>query len=170
VYDIDGLTVSDLAREAGVSPHTFRFYEQVGLLPVPTRSDSGDRLYDPPLVDRLRFIRGAKRVGLQLDDIAELLDHGQHPCGETDRLLRQRLAEIDAEVTELLGGRDELIRLLDAHPPAATDDDTERAGGAETSSQEGGDIGGSLSSVWLSLRPTPVPALRLRRRLTNARV
>jgi DNA-binding transcriptional MerR regulator len=124
---MDGLTVSRLAREAGISPHTVRYYERRGLLPAPVRSDGGYRVYDPALVDRLRFIRGAKRVGLRLDDIADLLevmDRGQCPCGHTDSLLRRRLAEINDEITELAGVRGKLTRLVDTHPPAACADGT----------------------------------------------
>jgi DNA-binding transcriptional MerR regulator len=124
---MNGLTVSVLAREAGISPHTVRYYERLGLLPVPVRSDGGYRVYDPALADRLRFIRGAKRVGLRLSDIAELLevmDRGQCPCGHTDGLLLRRRAEINDEITELAGVRDELTRLLDTHPPAACADGT----------------------------------------------
>jgi DNA-binding transcriptional MerR regulator len=127
---MNGLTVSGLARDAGISPHTVRYYERLGLLPVPVRSDGGYRIYDPALADRLRFIRGAKGVGLRLADIAELLevmDRGQCPCGHTDSLLRRRLAEINDEITELAAVRDELTRLLDTHPPAACAD-----GAAET--------------------------------------
>jgi DNA-binding transcriptional MerR regulator len=96
------LTVSGLARKAGISPHTVRHYERVGLLPAASRSGGGYRLYDAAILDRLRFIRGAKRVGLRLQDIAELLDvmdRGQCPCGHTDTLLRKRLAEINDEIS-----------------------------------------------------------------------
>ena len=122
---MSGLTVSELARQADISPHTVRYYERVGLLPAAPRDDSGYRLYDPALVDRLRFIRGAKRVGLRLQDINELLDiidRGQCPCGHTDALLRHRLAEISDEITELATVRDELQRLLYTHPPPACPD------------------------------------------------
>src|SRR6266536_2699671 len=81
---MSALTVTSIAHAAGVSPHTIRYYERLRLLPVPARSDSGYRLYDPALVDRLRFIRGAKRVGLRLQEIGELLDimdRGQCPAG-----------------------------------------------------------------------------------------
>jgi DNA-binding transcriptional MerR regulator len=122
---MNGLTVSGLAHKAGISPHTIRYYERLGLLPAPARSVGGYRLYDPAFADRLRFIRGAKRVGLRLGDIAELLevmDRGQCPCGHTDALLRRRLAEIEDEITELAGLRDELRRLLGTPPPAACAD------------------------------------------------
>jgi DNA-binding transcriptional MerR regulator len=95
--------------------------------PYSSPQQSGYRVYDPKLADRLRFIRGAKRVGLRLDDIAELLevmDRGQCPCGHTDGLLRRRLAEINEEIAELAGVRDELTRILDSHPPAACADGT----------------------------------------------
>jgi DNA-binding transcriptional MerR regulator len=120
------LTVSDLAREAGVSPHTVRYYDRVGLLPAPPRSPSGYRLYPPDLVERVRFIRGAKRLGLRLQDIAQLfdaMDRGQCPCGHTGALLRSRLTDIDEEIAGLARLRDELERLLDAHPAIACPDD-----------------------------------------------
>ena len=113
------LTVNDLARQAGVSPHTVRYYDRVGLLPTPPRSPSGYRLYAPDLDERLRFIRGAKHLGLRLQDIAQLLEvmgRGQCPCGHTEALLRGRLTEIDEEIAGLARLRDELARLLDTHP------------------------------------------------------
>jgi len=124
------LTVNELARQAGVSPHTVRYYDRVGLLPTPPRSPSGYRLYTPELVERLRFIRGAKHLGLRLQDIAQLLevmDRGECPCGDTESVLHGRLAEIDEEIAGLARLRDELARLLDAHPAATcadTDPDT----------------------------------------------
>jgi DNA-binding transcriptional MerR regulator len=120
------LTVSDLARQAGVSPHTVRYYDRVGLLPTPGRSASGYRLYSPHLVERLRFIRGAKHLGLRLQDIArlvEVMDRGHCPCGHTEDLLRARLTAIDDEIAELTSLRNELERLLDAHPTSACPDD-----------------------------------------------
>jgi DNA-binding transcriptional MerR regulator len=66
-------------------------------------------------VARLRFIKDAQRVGLRLREIRDLLevvDRGQCPCGHTDALLRQRLAEVDTELVRLGGLRAELARLL----------------------------------------------------------
>ncbi|MCA1736998.1 MAG: MerR family transcriptional regulator [Actinobacteria bacterium] len=77
-------TISQLASEVGVRPDTVRYYERVGLLPLPARSPNGYRAYDRSDVERLRFIRGAQRMGLKLRDIRELLairDKGVCPCG-----------------------------------------------------------------------------------------
>src|SRR6266542_67290 len=95
------LTVSALAGQVGLTPDAVRYYERLGLLPPPARSRAGYRLYDQATVDRLRLIKGAQRVGLRLREIGELLevvDGGQCPCGHTEMLLSQRLAEVDAEL------------------------------------------------------------------------
>ena len=113
------LTVSALADQAGLSADTVRYYERVGLLPPPARSAAGYRLYDQDAVARLRLIKGAQRAGLRLRDIGELLqvaDQGLCPCGHTETLLRERLAEVRAELDRLRGLEAELTRLLEPQP------------------------------------------------------
>jgi DNA-binding transcriptional MerR regulator len=116
------LTVSALADQVGVSPDAVRYYERLGLLHPPARSPAGYRLYGQATVDRLRLIKGAQRVGLRLREIRELLgvmDRGQCPCGHTEALLTQRLAEVDAELARLGALRTTLAGLL-AQAPEAT--------------------------------------------------
>jgi DNA-binding transcriptional MerR regulator len=113
------LRISDLARTVGVTTDAVRHYEKVGLLRPPARTMAGYRLYDATAVERLRFIRGAQRVGLRLREIAELLevmDRGQCPCGHTEAMLRGRIAELDQELAELTALRSELVRLVEEHP------------------------------------------------------
>ncbi len=110
------LTVSKLAARAGVSADTIRYYERAALLPPAKRTASGYRLYPDEIADRLRFIKGAQRLGLRLREIRELLDvldGGHCPCGHTERLLRQRVAEIDREMAQLRALERELVRVLD---------------------------------------------------------
>jgi DNA-binding transcriptional MerR regulator len=116
------LTVSALAGQAGLSADTIRYYERVGLLPRPARSPAGYRLYDQTAVGRLRLIKGAQRAGLRLREIGELLqvaDQGQCPCGHTETLLRERLAEVHAELDRLRALETELTRLLEQYPDPA---------------------------------------------------
>jgi DNA-binding transcriptional MerR regulator len=54
------LRVSELAKLAGVSSDTIRYYQKEGLLPEPSRSPSGYREFDADLAERLRFIKGAQ--------------------------------------------------------------------------------------------------------------
>src|SRR5215469_13405515 len=80
-----GMTVAALARAAGSTPDTVRYYERLGLLPEPPRSRAGYRSYGTDAVDRLRFIQGTQRLGLRLSDIGDLLsirDTGTCPCGD----------------------------------------------------------------------------------------
>lgn len=66
-------TRSALARSAGVTPSAVRYYERVGILPEPTRTPKGYRVYGPDDVERLRFVRRAQELGFSLDEIAGLL-------------------------------------------------------------------------------------------------
>lgn len=98
------MNISKLAAEAGVKTDTVRYYERSGLLPKAERATSGYRVFGQADVRRLRFIRGAQRLGLRLREIRDLLDvidKGQCPCGHTNALLQRRLAEIDSEIAEL---------------------------------------------------------------------
>lgn len=109
------LTVSNLAAETGLTPDTIRYYERIGLLPEPNRSHSGYRLYEPEAAERLRFIKGAQRFGLRLEEIKELLeirDRGLCPCGHTHALLSKRIEEVDEELSRLQALRGELARMV----------------------------------------------------------
>jgi DNA-binding transcriptional MerR regulator len=108
------LTISALAGTAGLSSDTVRYYERLGLLPRAERTAAGYRVYSEDAVERLRFICGAKRMGLRLLDIKELLDgrdRGQCPCGHTDDLVQRRLAEVEAEIQQLTTVRRQLLEL-----------------------------------------------------------
>jgi MerR family copper efflux transcriptional regulator len=74
------LTVGQLARATGVPAKTIRYYEQVGVLPVPRRSDAGYRHYSRHDVHRLLFMRRARALGLSLANLKALtaeLDSGE---------------------------------------------------------------------------------------------
>ena len=109
------LTVTGLARRAGVAPDTVRYYERRGLLPPAVRGANGYRHYDESAVDRLLFIKGAKGLGLRLRDIAELLpvrDRGVCPCEPAESLLARRMAEVDAELARLTALRTQLATMI----------------------------------------------------------
>lgn len=118
------LNVSDIARQAGVSPDAVRYYEKEGLLPPAPRSPSGYRQYDETTAERISFIKGAQEMGLKLAEIGELLeiqDRGACPCGHTKTLVERRLAEIDAEMSRLSLLRNELASMAELECPATTE-------------------------------------------------
>lgn len=108
------MRIGELAEELGINPRTIRFYERIGLLPEPERTGSGYRSYDQADAERLRFIKTAQRLGLRLDEIAEILrfrDRGQQPCGYVSELLRRQVADLDRRIGEMCRIREELVRL-----------------------------------------------------------
>ena len=113
------MSVAQVAARVGLRPDTIRYYERAGLLPPPPRTTGAHRRYGEDTVDRLRFIQGAQRLGLRLRDIATLLtvrDTGTCPCEPAEELLRQRIAEIDAEVQRLVALRTNLVAMVEALP------------------------------------------------------
>jgi DNA-binding transcriptional MerR regulator len=107
-------TISEQAAALGLTADALRYYERVGLLPPPPRTAAGYRLYGDDMADRLAFICGARRMGLRLADIKELLDirdRGQCPCGHTKDLVERRLGEIEAEMRQLSAVRGALLTL-----------------------------------------------------------
>ncbi|GLS05897.1 MerR family transcriptional regulator [Chitiniphilus shinanonensis] len=115
-------TIGALGKAAGVNLETVRYYERIGLLPAPPRSDGGYRRYDGTAVQRLRFIRRGRELGFGIDEIRTLLqlaDHPQQPCDAADRLAQRHLAEVEAKIADLQAMRDVLARLADCHSRSA---------------------------------------------------
>ena len=76
---MNGLTIGKLAKMAGVTNDTVRFYERCGLIDTAGRSESNYRLYRTEDVNRLRFIRRAKELGFSLNEIKDLLALSRNP-------------------------------------------------------------------------------------------
>ncbi|TSD93957.1 MerR family transcriptional regulator [Skermania sp. ID1734] len=112
-----GLRISELASRSGVPVRTLRYYETIGLV-RPQRDPNGYRRYGSDDVERLGFVAGAKRLGLRLDEIAELLALRTDGCAAVrDRLeavVAARLAESRRSIVELEGFEKELVRLAGA--------------------------------------------------------
>src|SRR2546428_11023433 len=67
------LSIGKVARTTGVAATTIRYYEAIGVLPMPSRAASGFRRYDQPGVERLRFVRRARALGLPLQELKTLV-------------------------------------------------------------------------------------------------
>ncbi len=108
------MTIGEVARTAGVTTPTLRYYEQEGLLSPTDRSRAGYRLYDDGAVERLEFIRAAQAVGFTLDDIRALLQlNGDSPCKQVQSLIERRLAEVDEKLADLRRVRSTLADALE---------------------------------------------------------
>lgn len=108
------MKIGELAKATGLTTKTIRFYESLGLMQGPQRSESGYRLYRQEHTERLEFIKKAKRLGLSLQEIREIFafhDQRQPLCIHVLALLDQKLSQLDAIVKELQEFRRELARL-----------------------------------------------------------
>ena len=106
------LTVKQVADRVGLPSRTVRYYDHIGLVRADDRSPTGYRLYGAEEAGRLLFVRQAKRLGFSLEEIRGLMAAAEGGCGATvpelERLLEQKLAEIDAKIAELTALRSRL--------------------------------------------------------------
>ena len=117
------MRIGELAERLGINTKTIRYYESIGLLPEPDRTESGYRDYEEADVERLVFIKSAQRLGLALDEVGEILalrERGQVPCGYVRGLISEEISDIDRRLEELHQLRQELVA-LEKRTPAAPD-------------------------------------------------
>ncbi|PKP69120.1 MAG: MerR family transcriptional regulator, partial [Alphaproteobacteria bacterium HGW-Alphaproteobacteria-5] len=109
------LTIGSLANKTGTKVQTIRYYEQIGLMPEPGRTEGGQRRYGDDELDRLAFIRHARQLGFSLEAIRELLDlsdHPHRPCLEADAIARRQLKQVEQRLARLEALRTELQRMV----------------------------------------------------------
>ena len=107
--------IGEAARQTGVKVPTIRYYEQIGLLPAPPRSNSNRRLYDMQDLARLAFIRHARELGFDVPAIQALLtlqDKPRRSCAAVDVIATARLEEVDRRIESLQVLKSELERMI----------------------------------------------------------
>ena len=98
------LLIGEAGKRAGVSAPTIRYYEEIGLLSSPARTESGYRRYTESTIEELRFIRKAQALGFSLEEIGEILQlsrSGKGPCSHVLTLAHRHLAAVDERIRRL---------------------------------------------------------------------
>ncbi len=109
-------SIGHVAASVGCKVQTIRYYEQVGLLPKPSRSQGNQRLYDNPTVQRLIFIRHARELGFPLEAIRDLLslsDRPEQSCAAADAIARTQLSAVERRISRLQSLKSELERMIE---------------------------------------------------------
>ena len=109
------MKIGEAAAASGCHQETIRYYERIGLLPVPTRKTNGYRVYSEEMVDRLRFIARGREFGFSLDEIRSLLRLNDDPsmsCEEVDVVARKHHHDILDRITELQRIADDLQKMI----------------------------------------------------------
>jgi len=115
--DVKALRISEVAERTGFSPATLRYYESIGLVTAPARSDGGYRVYDERALARLEFVARAKKLGLSLDEVRELArSWDDDECASVQRsmaaFVTAKLDTTDARIAELSAFGEQLRAVL----------------------------------------------------------
>ena len=109
------MTIGRISKAAGVKVTTILYYESIGLMGTPDRSESGQRLYGSDAVERLSFIRHARDLGFSVDSISDLIALQTTPqadCAAIDAAARRQLANVGERIARLRALEGELERMV----------------------------------------------------------
>ena len=109
------MQIGDLSRASGVNIETIRYYERIGLLPVPARQSNGRRSYGAADAARLGFVRHARDLGFDLVAVRALLALQEQPsasCDEASRIAKDKLNAVEGRIARLVNLRGELSRMI----------------------------------------------------------
>jgi len=98
------VTIGGLSQQTGCNIETIRYYERIGILAKPPRSEGGHRLYDRDQIKRLVFIRRSRELGFSLDEIRTLLrlvDGKRYTCQQVKTLMEKHLADVKKKISDL---------------------------------------------------------------------
>jgi DNA-binding transcriptional MerR regulator len=107
-------SIGAMSQHSGVKIPTIRYYEQMGLIGAPERSEGNQRRYAKPELERLMFIKHARDLGLTIDAIRELLElsgHPERPCANADRIAAEHLSAVREKIAKLRKLEAELQRI-----------------------------------------------------------
>jgi DNA-binding transcriptional MerR regulator len=108
--------IGEAAKHSGVKAPTIRYYEQIGLLSAPLRTQGNRRSYGDADLRRLAFIRHARELGFEIGAIRTLLtlqDDPSQPCTTADSIAKVRLAEVEQRIRSLTALKAELELMVD---------------------------------------------------------
>lgn len=111
-----GIAIGKVSEASGVKVTTIRFYEEIGLLAAPPRTEGGRRTYALSDIERLTFIRHSRELGFEIDQIRTLLslqDRPDQSCADADVIAKARLSEVEEKIASLTALKAELERMVD---------------------------------------------------------
>ena len=117
------LTRGELARRTGVNAETIRYFERIGMLPAPPRTEGGHRIYDERHVRTLGFVRSARSLGFAPEEVRAILGlggPGRAPCAEVRDIAAHHLDQVRAKIADLVEIERQLSDTID-HCSGAVD-------------------------------------------------
>ena len=97
-------SIGQLAKESGCKVETVHYYEKIGLMPEPPRTEGGHRVFALSHVKRLNFIRRSRELGFKIEQIKDLLkfiDEPNHYCGEVRAMAMLQARAVQEKIDDL---------------------------------------------------------------------
>jgi DNA-binding transcriptional MerR regulator len=119
-------SIGTVAQNFGISTHTLRYYEKIGLLPPISKDKSGRRTYGSRDIERLHFIKRAQRMHFSLKEIGALIDLDRAESIEkpqAQKLVTEKLSDIEDSLKDLKILKKDLTRMLSACISSDDDED-----------------------------------------------
>ena len=105
--------IGKLAKNTNCQVETIRFYENIGLMPNPDRTERGHRVYGSEHEKRLRFIRRSRELDFTLEEIRallEFLDTKNYSCDQVHSFADGHIRKIKSKIAELKEMENSLVR------------------------------------------------------------
>jgi MerR family mercuric resistance operon transcriptional regulator len=102
-HERQNFSIDVLSRQTGVNIETVRYYEKIGLMPAPPRTEGGYQLFSGEHLKQLAFIGRSRELGFTLDEIRNLLGmvEGGYTCGAVQQAALANLAQVRRKITDL---------------------------------------------------------------------
>lgn len=111
--------ISELAEKCGVNKETIRYYERVGLLLEPSRTNAGYRIFSNESVNRIKFIKRMQDLGFTLAEITKLLgvvDNDDERCAGMYNFVVKKIEEVQMKIRDLKRIEQMLLNLKESCP------------------------------------------------------
>lgn len=111
------INISAFAKESGFSVQTIRYYESLGILPEPIRTESGYRKYSSKYLEHVRFAKNAQELGFKLEEIGDLvaIKFNQDAKGkDVKAIVKSKISKLEQEIAQLNEAKDYLQELFDS--------------------------------------------------------
>jgi DNA-binding transcriptional MerR regulator len=119
-------SIGEVADRLGLSTHTLRYYEKIGLMAPVAKPKGGRREYSANDIQRVQFIKRAQRMHFSLDDIRTLIELDKAIAvdkPQAQRLVQEKLRQIEDSLRDLKQLKVDLAGMLDACLHSADEDD-----------------------------------------------
>lgn len=107
-------SIGQLSKRTGVKVPTIRYYEEMGILSAPDRTEGNQRRYDAAGLERLSFIKHARDLGFSIEAISSLIELQEHPdrsCQAATEIAVAQLSDVRAKISRLRALEAELLRI-----------------------------------------------------------